>query len=94
MYVVLLFSKYLCAPCPVPRRLCLAEWKLSVIVYQIIKQDRPGTNGLSRSARIPKKDEMGEGTFLKPLILGPRLPAPTYEISFSNYNDLLIRRKL
>lgn len=63
-------------------------------VYHARKQDRPGTDGLSRSARIPRKDEMGEGAFLKHLMPGPRLPAPTYEISFSNYDYLLIRRKL
>lgn len=59
-----------------------------------MKQDRLRTDGLIRSAMTPRKDEMEEGTFLRPLVLGPRLPAFSHKISFSNYNSLLIRRAL
>lgn len=48
-------------------------------VYQAMKQDRPGTDGLIRSAMIPRKDETGEGAFMKHLAPGPRLPAFTHE---------------
>lgn len=92
--MVLLFLKRLSPPSQVPRRLCLAEQKLSVNVYQVLKPDRQGTDGLMRLAKIPRKDEMEEGAFTKHLMPGPRLPASTHEISFSNYIYLLIRRKL
>lgn len=92
--MVLLFRKHLFLPCPVPRKLCLAERKLSITVGQVQKQDSPGTDGLTRSARSPRTAETGKGAFLKHLMPGPGLPAPTYEIPFSNYRYLLVKRKL
>lgn len=77
-----------------PRRVCLAEWKLSMNVYQAITQDRQGTCTLIRSAVILGKDEKGEGAFIKHLWPGPRLPAFTHEVSFSKHNSLLRQRKL